>query len=236
MRQVEDTHWWYRALHTRVLDALASYAPAGQLAVLDAGCGTGGMLAKLPSEWTCYGLDRSSLALDASRKRGRTQLTQATAACLPYADNSLDAVLLLDVLYHRAVKDPVVVLGEVRRVLRPGAIVVVNVPAYNWLQSSHDRAIHTARRFDRRALDALFVASKLSVVHMTYWNTALLPAIMGLRLLRRWVPTNGSDVSAPSPLMQRIGSLATGLERRAFTQVSLPFGLSLFAVAQWDPE
>ncbi|WP_332837646.1 methyltransferase domain-containing protein, partial [Neoroseomonas rubea] len=57
MDAAEERMWWYRALHARVLDALARRpGPAG--ALLDAGCGTGGLLRRLA------GLDRPLVGLD----------------------------------------------------------------------------------------------------------------------------------------------------------------------------
>jgi 2-polyprenyl-3-methyl-5-hydroxy-6-metoxy-1,4-benzoquinol methylase len=47
---------------------------------------------------------------------------------LPFADDSFDAVLFTEVLEHIAVRDPVWVVLEMRRVLRPGGRVIFSTP------------------------------------------------------------------------------------------------------------
>ncbi|MCA3427966.1 MAG: class I SAM-dependent methyltransferase, partial [Roseomonas sp.] len=58
MDAVEERMWWYRALHLRVLDALHR-RPGAPGALLDAGCGTGGLLRRLAGKSTraLVGLD-----------------------------------------------------------------------------------------------------------------------------------------------------------------------------------
>lgn len=231
MRAVEDQHWWYRGLHTLVRQALAVHCPDARH-VLDIGCGTGGMATHLPKATVRAGVDYNPEALSFCRQRGLARLVRADAAFLPFADRSADAAMVLDVLYHKNVPDPAQVLREVRRVLVPGGTVVINVPAYQWLYSSHDVAVHTERRFTRGAINALLREAGFEVVASSYWNTLLFPPICAVRLLRRWVPPGTSDVKAGNPLVNRILTAMLALERTGMKCFSLPFGVSIFVVAR----
>ena len=140
---------------------------------------------------------------------------------------------MMDLLYHRDVSDTALALAEAARVLRPDGLLLVNVPAYQWLYSSHDRAIHTGRRFTRPELVALIESAGLEPLRVTYWNAILFPAIALLRLLRRNSSRQASDLEGyGGNAIARILGGILALERTAMRLGNLPFGLSIFAVAR----
>lgn len=229
MYAVEDAHWWYRGLRALVWQAWNGASDKPQGLLLDIGCGTGGTLAGAPMRGV--GIDISNEALRFSQERGQRLLARANAATLPLADSSFAGAVMLDVLYHRAVGDPVAVLREARRVLKPGGVLIVNVPAYNWLQSSHDVAIHTARRFTRSELRACAKAADLTTERISYWNTILFPAAAAVRLSRKSAHRTVSDLADYRPnLATRISDYVLALEREILKRLDLPFGLSILAV------
>ncbi|MBX3176882.1 MAG: class I SAM-dependent methyltransferase [Candidatus Hydrogenedentes bacterium] len=232
MHHAETRHWWYRALHARVLHACERFAPRART-ILDVGCGTGGMLARLPAEIRAAGVDLAPEAVARCRERGLPMITRASADAIPFEATSADAVLLLDLLYHRNVLDPARVLHEVRRVLSPEGVAIINAPAYAWLRSSHDDAVHTGRRFTRRELIQLLEGAGFEVCYASYWNTILFPPIALLRVLRRWYPPSGSDVSETGPAWANtLLGVVLALEAAVMWRVPLPFGVSIFAVAR----
>lgn len=87
---------------------------------------------------------------------------------LPYTDGSSDVVLLMGVLYHRAVPDNSTRLLEAMRVLRPRGVVLINVPGYEWLCSAHDGTVHTDCQFVRGEIWDLLDGAGFSVVSATY--------------------------------------------------------------------
>ena len=199
--------------------------------ILDIGCGTGGTLAAAPC--VGVGIDRSLDALRFCRERGQHFVAQAEAALLPFADASFSGALLLDVLYHRAVSDPGAVLREAHRVIAPGSYLIVNVPAYEWLRSSHDEAIHTERRFTRTQLRALLSSVGFHVSRATYWNTLLFPAIAAVRVMRRGTHREASDIADYRlGLASTLAGVLLRLESEILGAIDLPFGLSILAVAR----
>jgi SAM-dependent methyltransferase len=100
--------------------------------VLDAGSGDGtiaGLLATRCRSVTC--LDRSEKVLQAARKRlaglGNVGFAPGDLHALPFPDRHFDHVLLLNVLTYS--KDPVQVLREAARVLRPGGDLTLSTLA-----------------------------------------------------------------------------------------------------------
>jgi SAM-dependent methyltransferase len=225
----EDRMWWFRGLHANLIAALArSRAPRR---ILDAGCGTGGLLARLAAAFPdaeSVGIDIDAGAAAVARGKSGQPVCCGSVATLPFADGCFDAILSADVLCHRGV-DAARALREFRRCLGPGGVLVLNLPAYRWLYSAHDVAVDNARRFARGELTRLLAAAGFAGIRARYWNGFLFP----LMVLRRKLWRRGaSDVALLSPPAERTLGAVMALESRlAAAGLSLPFGGSLLAVA-----
>lgn len=241
MDAAEDAMWWYRALHVRVLDALAAEAWPRALPLLDAGCGTGGFLARLGAaepgraiEGAAEGLEYHPPAAARARAKAGFPVAVGSVNAMPFRDAAFGAVVSLDVLCHAAV-EPGQALAEMARVLAPGGLLVLNLPAYAWLHSAHDERVHNARRFTAGGARALLAGAGLSRVRTRYWNTLLLPLMVAQRkLLSRPAPESRSDVAPFSPWADRTLHAVTALERRLAMVFGggFPAGGSLLATAR----
>ncbi len=231
MRSVEDDHWWYHALRARVLDRLA-LLPAN-FNLLDAGCGSGGMLARIRKRFpraTLVGFDVSEHALRLTSDRALdAQLVRGNADRLPFEDQAFDVVLSLDVICHRTVNDRAA-LEEMHRVLRNSGTLIVNLPAFEFLHGSHDVAVDTARRYVRKPLAQLLTAAGFKIEKLTYWNMILLPAVAAVRWISRG--QTHSDLAPTSQLTNRTLGAIAQFEFALGRRFSLPFGTSLFAIAR----
>ena len=229
MDQAEAGMWWYRALHARIADALR--ATHGR--VLDAGCGTGGLLARLSANpaLDLHGLEYEATAAARAAQKSGARIVRGSINALPFADASFAAVVSADVLCHAAV-DPQAALAELRRILAPGGLLILNMPSYQWLMSAHDHAVHNARRTTATALAQDLHEAGFAQPRARYWNTLLLP----LMILQRKLLNRGnhgetvSDVAAFPPLVDATFHALTELERRL--PVPLPAGGSVLATAR----
>ncbi len=189
------------------------------------------MLMRL-ADCECVGVDVSPLALAHARNRVDCPLCLGSVERLPFASNTFDLALSLDVLYHAAVADDVAALRELARVVRPGGAVIINAPAYEALRSSHDRAIHTGRRYTRRELRRKVERAGLAAARCTYWNTLLFAPIALVRLWRRRQARSDSDLR-PTPALANAGlQLLLSVERALLRWMDAPFGLSILCVAE----
>jgi SAM-dependent methyltransferase len=227
MDAVEARMWWYRALHRRLVDALRPVRGC----VLDAGCGTGGWLDQLGRErpdLQRVGVEYAPAAAARAAGKSGASVAVGTVNALPFGDGVFDAVVSADVLCHAAV-EPAAALAEMRRVLRPAGRLVVNMPAYQWLASAHDRRVANARRLTARGTAAMLRHAGFGRIRVRYWNGLLLP----LMVVQRKVLTGHQSVSdvAPFPPWQdAILHAATELERRL--PFPLPAGGSVMAIAE----
>jgi SAM-dependent methyltransferase len=227
MDAVEARMWWYRALHLRLLDALR---PVRGL-VLDAGCGTGGFLDRLRLErpdLERVGLEWAAAAAVRAAAKAAARVACGSVNQMPFGAGTFDAVVLADVLCHGAV-EPATALDEVRRVLRPGGRVVVNMPAYRWLMSAHDRRVHNTRRQTAGETAAMLRAAGFRDVRSRYWNGLLLPLMIAQRkLLSRGEVA--SDVALFPPWLDAMLFGITRLEHAL--PVTMPAGGSVLAIAE----
>ncbi len=235
MRAAEDGHWWYRGLRAVVrLHWDRHVAPAfqGRPWLLDVGCGTGGNLGALATLAEPFGIDASPAAVTYCRTRGLAGTAVATAAALPFGDGAFDVVLCCDVLGHRSLPDRGAPLAEIARVLRPGGVLLLNLPAYPWLLSPHDAAYGQDRRFGRAEARGLVADAGLEVLSATHWNGLLLPAAVAARLWRRARGRPGSDLVLGAGGPGAVGAVALGLEQLLLRVAPLPAGLSVFLAAR----
>ncbi len=236
LREVEDRHWWFDGLRRDISTELAR-TRTGFSRWLDAGSGTGGSLAnlQLPESPTAYGVEVSFDGLVLSRSRGLRRLARASADELPFPSGTFDLVTSIDVLCHRGVDVPRA-LAEAHRCLRLGGLLLLQVPAFDFLRGEHDEAVWTNRRYRKTEVESLLSAAGFRLRRSFYRNSILFPAA-ALRRLRRRRPPAGRDARsdvAPAPralglLFSAMLGLERSLRRIGF---SFPFGLSVFCVAE----
>lgn len=236
MFQAETRHWWYLGMNTISRALLNRFlAPAPARKILDAGCGTGAALAfLLPEYGAATGLDLAPLALQGCRARGLSRLMQASVTAIPLPAASFDLVVSFDVLYSRGVTSDELALAEFHRLLRPGGWLLLRLPAYEFLRGQHDQTVHTARRYRAAPLTRLLQRSGFIVRHCSYANTWLFPLIALRRLAERIFPPapGASDLSLEAGPLNRPLEKLLASEAPLVAHFRLPFGLSVFALAQ----
>ena len=229
MFRVEEAHWWYRALHRLIFQTLETeLSDWREKRILDAGCGTGAILQRLGNPDKNLGIDLAPEAITFCRERGLENVQQADICDLPFADNSFDAVICSSVIYHEWVSDVGAAIREMRRVLRPAGLLIINVPAFRFLHSAHDVAVMTARRFRKPELRELL--RDFSIRRLTYWTTFLFPLAVIARTIGLSQMGRDFEVEEES-FQQRLFTRIMDSELRLLRRMSLPFGVALLAAA-----
>lgn len=239
MYEAEDTHWWYRGMRGVMSTMLGLGKVQGKSAhILDAGCGTGGNLHALQERGftNLVGFDLSSVALEFCRKRGLTRVRLGSITEIPYADSLFDLVISCDVVTDAGTDNEARALDELYRVLKPGGRLFLNLPAYGFLRSEHDRATAVARRVTRGEIEGKLRQAGFRIKRATYWNTILFPVVLAVRLLRREKPDDldnpaRSDIVLPPAPINLFLSACVGLEHWLLKFINLPFGSSVAVVA-----
>jgi hypothetical protein len=122
-------------------------------------------------------------------------------------------------------------LREFARVLRPGGVVVINVAAYRWMWSYHDKTCETHHRYRKSELLKMVRDCGLRPLQASYANMIIFPLIIARRKL--FPPRSAtSDVQTYSPAIDIFCGAMAGLEHAWLKRgCSLPTGCSVFLAA-----
>lgn len=229
--QQEATHWWYEGMRRISASFLSPAEVGGRRRVLDAGCGTGAGLNFLSSYGQAYGLDFAQEAIDCCLQRGICRVARASVDGLPFPEATFDLVTSFDVLYHRAVEDDLSALREFHRVLTPDGLLLLRLPAFDFLRGHHDVMVHTRHRYRSGELASKLRQAGFLVERISYANCLLFPLAMAKRLTERDGQAS-SDVQPAGPLANRVLKGVLAAEALWLRRLSFPFGLSLVALAR----
>jgi SAM-dependent methyltransferase len=242
MYELEDSYWWFVARRELVRELVLRYGPVKDperpqqpvWLLLDVGCGTGATLKAIDDIGFAVGLDRSLEALQFCRQRGLWRLAQAMGEKLPVRAQSVEVVLALDLLEH--IEDDAAAAKEFARVLKPGGVLIVTVPACPELWSEHDEALDHLRRYRARRLRKILTEAGFQIEKLSPIITLLLLPIAALRLIQRVLPKKkGTPETAfiiPPKTINWVLTALLRLERLWLRRFNLPVGVSLVAVAR----
>ncbi len=231
LERVEQDHWYYAGKRELVRRWLARLGrPQAGDVLLDCGAGTGRFAAEMAKSCRVLALDDHEESLALLRRRLPAESVLALGPTgIPLPDGGVTIITALDVLEH--IQDDVSALAEMRRVLKPGGVLVATVPAGMELWSDWDVGLHHHRRYSRATLGALFDPQAWDVVTLHYTNTLVYPAVWLVRKVARRKQPGGAraEDSVPWGPVNRVLRwlfVATGLRPPPLLR-----GVSLLVVA-----
>jgi len=225
----EVDHWWYVAKRRLIAQYWPDLAPTSRC--LDVGCGGGAALQEVGRFIPAFGVDLSPKALLHGQSGGLSRLARADATALPFEDASFSVALALDVLEHHP--HPEKLLDEIRRVLTEDGLLIITVPAFQWMWSYADHVLGHYRRYTRGRLATELSDTGFHIDRLSYFHSWLLPVAWLFRRLRSLTGrTESADDFAVPAGVNRVLLGVCRTELKLMSRFDLPFGLSLLAVAR----
>jgi SAM-dependent methyltransferase len=235
MFELEERLWWYEGMRAIAASLLSPNLSEQNQRVLDIGCGTGYSMVWLRERFRfreVYGVDLSPHASVFWRIRGLDTVALASADRLPFGEGEFDLVTCFDVIYQLNDERASAAISEMHRVLRPGGLLFIREPAYQWMRGAHDVAVGTHRRYTLTDLRRLLLAHGFKVNRATYANTLLFWLAAPHRLLSKWRGSTESDVKPVPRWLNRTLVSFLKLEARILSRNTFPFGLSAISLAE----
>jgi SAM-dependent methyltransferase len=223
------------------LSALGRHMAKADGVLLEVGCSSGFLLTALHDRWpaaTVMGSDFLPEPLEAlAARQPEIPLLQFDLVQCPLPDASVDAVVMLNVLEH--IKDDGGAVRQVARILKPGGIAVVEVPAGPHLFDPYDEYLQHERRYTAQGFKTLLESSGLSVIERSHLGFSVYPAFV---MVKRQNQKRGAvssearrEIVEKSIASTRSGvlmRLALHMEAWAGQYISYPVGIRCVAVAR----
>jgi SAM-dependent methyltransferase len=225
----DSTHWWFASKAAIVRSLIRRFAPDEGGLMVDIGAGAGGVTDRL----TGFGPD--VVAIEGSPSlAGVASARGLPAVCgltdrVPVRTGAASAATLLDVIEH--LPDPVTALREAHRILKPGGVVVVTVPAHSWLWSDADVVLGHVKRYTRRVLSEELERAGLSVRWCSHVFSWLVPPVFAARRASTQSPEEKLGLGADTRAIRIAARMLTVGELALLDRVRLPLGTSVAAVA-----
>lgn len=171
LSSVEKNHWFYsgkRAIVRYWIERMGFLQP--DLRLIEVGAGTGLFASEMHSLMKVIALDVNPIALSFIRERNQIPLISAMAEHLPIKPGSVDVITALDVIEH--IEDDRDALEGLVNATREGGLIILTVPAYRFLWSEWDVALHHRRRYTYSDILRLLTRLDVDIVHLSCINTA----------------------------------------------------------------
>jgi SAM-dependent methyltransferase len=228
-------HFWMQWRHRVLMRAIKRVRSPIRRA-LEIGCGNGVARDMLERDFDCAvdGCDLNRMALEMAKPGKGRLFVYDILDQVPSLLGRYDAVFLLDVIEH--IPDDAAFLIAASRHLRPGGLVVINVPANMRLASEYDRVAGHLRRYTKGGLARLFDFCAIENQAIWHWGLSLAPLLLARKGLLRRANTKKAETVLRCgfvPPCRAAGLLLHGMKNiETALPFAMPFGSSLLALGR----
>lgn len=229
-RNLYEKHWWWRAREDLILETLEPLRAAGERgAILDVGCGDGLFFEELSRLGEVEGIEMDPTGVTPGGPWvDRIHVRPFDESFQPGKHYGL--ILMLDVLEH--LQDPDSALCRALDLLEPEGTLLITVPAFQILWTSHDDLNHHLRRYSKTALASLIRRAGGEIRHAQYFYRWLFPFKLAAHFKEALLPAKPATPGLPPRWLNGLLFRMSRLEQKTFGAVPLPFGSSLLAVVR----
>jgi len=229
---LERSHWWFTG-RRRLLKTLLSFLKIRRdSTVIDVGCGVGSNLTLLKSMgFKVIGIDSEIYSLSFAKKLSGVFLINGNLLRLPIKSNSIDLIVATDILEH--LNEDTIGIKEIHRTLAREGMVVLTVPAFEFLWGTQDVVGMHKRRYSKKEFLRKLEHEGFTILKSSYFNFILFtPILFARRMIRLLGLKIASENEINFPLINFFLKAIFSLESFILRYFPFPLGVSIFCIAQ----
>jgi len=236
-----EQHYIDIASRRNSLTQLQRWVKGARPSIMDIGCSSGFLLGKIRAAFPqghVVGADYVPAPLHKlAKEHPDWPLIQFDLTTSPLPDACLDAASLANVLEH--IEDDVKAVEQVYRMLRPGGVAVIEVPAGPHLFDVYDKQLLHFRRYSRQSLHQLLAGAGFTVHDESYIGSLIYPAFSAVKKRNKKylslpdeeqlkMVEESMKMARGNPFMNFLMSMEESMRYR----IPLPFGIRCVAVGR----
>ena len=231
---LEGTHWWFLGRRDIIQRFIKVFRKDSF--ILEIGCSGGPLIGALKECGfeNIKGIDINEKAIAICRQKGIHDVRVADAAETGFGNQQFDLIIASDVLEH--LKDEDKTLAEWHRILKSGGRLIVFVPAFEFLWSSHDDVNLHYRRYSKSQLINTLQKNGFIAEKSSYWNFCMFLPLSLIRSFQRLLNgrgVGGGQLNKINPFFNKTLGYLLRIENKFLSLGGIfPFGISVFAIAR----
>lgn len=222
--EASSTHPIDVASRHMAIASMRLLAPHTDRVLLDIGCSSGFLVDALRQAFPragVIGADYLKATVDAAARRLQgVPFLQFDLRCCPLADQCIDGITALNVLEH--IDDDTAALQHIFRILKPGGLAHIEVPASPASFDLHDEVLMHHRRYSLRALVAMAEQAGFVVRQATHLGFFVFPAF-------RWVKRRNQQRAKMLSPAEKRAAVAADIRQTGGSRLLAP----IFRVERW---
>lgn len=234
--QLERKHWWFQVREQIIVEQLERmYSSTHTLKILNVGAATGRSSEILQPFGTVDSLEYDYPSFEFCRDVLKMNIKHGSILELPYENEEFDLVCAFDVVEH--VDDDKSAVKELFRVCKPGGHILVTVPAFMSLWSTHDIVNQHFRRYTKQSILSLFSQNEGVKIRSTYFNFLMFLPVWMIRRLqfliggkKRTADLKPDNSWTGGSILSRLLYFIFDIDRFLLKKIDLPIGVSFMLV------
>lgn len=233
LAKIQESNWYFRAKRDLIKKIFIKYK-LKPYKTLDIGAGVGANF-KLLKEFSrkVDGIDNSKIAIKLGKQKGINKIYYGDA--LTFRKSQYDFILCSDIIEH---VDEDKFFANLKQIVCPGGMVLITVPAFNFLWGDTDKISHHKKRYQLYALKELIKRNHFKIVFLNYWNILLfIPMVLYLYVFEKGIfkyfrkNPKVHLLAIPKYLNKPLNTLMK-IENKLCLNLPLPFGINIVALIQ----
>ena len=223
----ESKHWWFKARREILNKQIKKYSTKKKMSILDFGSGSGTNIYMLSKYGEVDVYEKDNKTTNFLKKKFTKNGIKIIKKC--FSKKKYDLILAADVIEH--IKNDKKIINNLNKILKKNGLIIVTVPAYQFLFSKKDQALKHFRRYNLNGLKKLF-NSDFKTLKISYYNSLLfIPiaiAIIFFKLINRQF-VNEVEVK-PNNILNYILYSIFKFEKFILKYFNFPFGISIISI------